>query len=87
MRADDVHRVFIGFLNLFAGSRFNIFVDVYGTDAGTYPITRLSQFVQSTSRLVNIQDPAYFVSNDPAHVDAGVLSMVRRRRRRPESDL
>ena len=68
MRADDVHRVFLGFLNLFAGARYNIFADVYGADAGTYPITRLSQFVQSTPRLVNIQDPAYFVSNDPAHV-------------------
>ena len=68
MRADDVHRVFLGFLNLSTGSRFNIFADVYGADAGTYPITRLSQFVQVTPRLVNIQDPAYFVSNDPAHV-------------------
>ncbi|HKW02073.1 MAG TPA: hypothetical protein VJN96_19785 [Vicinamibacterales bacterium] len=68
MRADDVHRVFLGFLNLSTGSRSNIFVDVYGADAGTYPITRLSQFVQVTPRLVNIQDPTYFVSNDPAHV-------------------
>src|SRR5215831_4611000 len=68
MRADDVHRVFVGFLNLFAGSRFNIFIDVYGDDAGTYPITRLSQFVQTTTRVVNIQDPAYFVGLDPAHV-------------------
>jgi hypothetical protein len=67
-RADDVHRVFLGFLNLFAGSLYNMFIDVYGTEMGTYPITRLSQFVQATPNLVNIEDAAYFVNGDPTHV-------------------
>ena len=52
LAADDVHRVFIGFLNLFIGTtrvfRGNLFVEVYGPDVGTYPISRLSQFVQAT---------------------------------------
>jgi len=70
--ADDVNRVFIGYLNLFSGStnvfRGNMFVDVYSADAGTYPIVRPGQFVQATTRLVNIQDPAYFLTNSPARV-------------------
>lgn len=72
LRADDVHRVFIGFLNLFNGAtnvfRGNLFVDVYASSAGTAPVARLSQFVQATSRIVNIHDPAYFLSLDPARV-------------------
>jgi hypothetical protein len=73
LRVDDVHRVAIGFLNVFnpAGAsvlRGNLFADVYASDAGTYPITRLSQFVQTTTKLVNIQDAAFFVSGDISHV-------------------
>src|SRR5262249_13080628 len=71
-RADDVHRVFVGFLNLFNGAasvfRGNIFADVYTSEAGAYPIAQLSPTVQATSRLVNIQDPAYFTSGDIARV-------------------
>jgi hypothetical protein len=73
LRVDDVHRVAIGFLNLFNTSgasvlRGNLFADVYTSEAGTQPIKRLSQFAQATTRLVNIQDPAYFVSGDATHV-------------------
>jgi hypothetical protein len=73
LRADDVHCVAIGFLNLFNAAntsvlRGNLFVDVYASDAGTYPVTRLSQFVQATTRLVNIEDPAFFLTSDVSHV-------------------
>jgi hypothetical protein len=70
--ADDVQRVFIGFLNLFNGetrvSRGNLFVDVYTSDVGTYPVVRLSQFVQATSRLVNIHDPTFTLTNQATRV-------------------
>jgi len=70
--ADDVNRVFIGFLNLFSGSanvfRGNMFVDGYSADAGTYPIVRPGQFTQATTRLVNIHDPGYFLTSNPSRV-------------------
>jgi hypothetical protein len=70
--ADDVNRVFVGFLNIFAGSirvlRGNLFVDVYSRDAGSYPIVRPDQFLQATTRLVNIHDPTYFLTGDATHV-------------------
>ncbi|MGH9203536.1 MAG: choice-of-anchor X domain-containing protein, partial [Vicinamibacterales bacterium] len=70
--SDDVHRVFIGFLNLFNGEtrvfRGNLFVDVYTNELGVYPIVRLSQFVQATSRLVNIHDPTYFLTSGATRV-------------------
>lgn len=62
---DDVHRVFIGFLNVFNGdarTRYNLFVDVYTSLVGEYPVSRLSQFVQATTRVVNIHDAAFFAS-------------------------
>ena len=43
MRADDVHRAFVGFLNLFGTTnvfRGNIFADVYASEAGTFPVAR-----------------------------------------------
>ena len=65
---DDVNRVFIGFLNVFNGStatiRGNLFVDVYTTVMGVYPVSRLSQFVQATTRVVNIHDAGYFTSRN-----------------------
>lgn len=71
-RADDVHRVFIGFLNLFSGTtnvfRGNMFISVHTPDLGTPGITRVSQFVQATSRVVNIQDAGYFVNRDAARI-------------------
>lgn len=71
-KADDVHRVFVGFLNLFNGTtsvfRGNIFTDVYTSEAGRYPIAQLSPTIQATTRLVNIHDPAYFTSGDIARV-------------------
>jgi hypothetical protein len=70
--ADDVNRVFIGFLNLFSGAsnvfRGNLFAEVYTDDAGTYPIVRLDPFLQATTRLVNIHDPGYFATADPRRV-------------------
>jgi len=68
---DDVNRVFVGFLDIFNGTarmRFNLFVDVYTSVVGEYPITRLSQFVQATTRLVNIHSPAYFASRNIVNV-------------------
>lgn len=72
MQPDDVHRVFVGYLNLFNGAtvaqRLNVFADVYADDVGRFPIARLSQFAQATSKLVNIQDATYFLSGDASHV-------------------
>jgi hypothetical protein len=72
LRADDVHRVAIGFLNLFNGTtnvfRGNLFVDVSGPDIPDYPITTFSPFVQATPLLVNIHDPAYFVASDTTRI-------------------
>jgi probable HAF family extracellular repeat protein len=66
--ADDVNRVFIGYLNLFNGAtrvfRGNLFVDVYSPDVGSYPIASLSPFVQATARVVNIHAPTYFSTLD-----------------------
>jgi hypothetical protein len=63
---DDVNRVFVGFLNVFNDTtrtmRGNLFVDVYSSDIGVYPVTRLTQFVQATTRIVNIHDAGYFTS-------------------------
>jgi hypothetical protein len=71
-RADDVNRVFFGFLNVFAGStnvlRGNMFISVHTSDLGTPGVTRLSEFVQATSRVVNIQDAAYFINRDVTRV-------------------
>jgi len=65
---DDVNRVAIGFLNVFNGStrlfRGNLFVDVYTSVMGVYPFVRLSQFVQASTRVVNIHDATYFVRRD-----------------------
>jgi hypothetical protein len=64
----DVHRVFVGFLNLAAGTttvfRGNIFVDVYTPEVGVYSVARISPDVQATTRLVNINDPASFPTVD-----------------------
>lgn len=55
MVGSDVHRVFVGFLNLLAGTttvfRGNIFIDVYTPEVGTYPLARISPDVQATTRL------------------------------------
>ena len=71
-RADDVQRVFFGFLNLFAGAtnvfRGNMFINIYSQDLGTPGVTRLSEFVQATSRVVNIHDAGYFVNRDVTRV-------------------
>jgi hypothetical protein len=62
-RADDVQRVFVGFLNVFNGStsvlRGNMFADVHTADVGTPPIAQLGPDVQATARLVNLVDPQY----------------------------
>src|SRR5262245_37461350 len=70
LRADDVQRVFVGFLNLMNGStrvvRLNIFASVYSGAVPAVPISPLSGIAQSTSRLVNIVDPDYLAdSNTP----------------------
>ena len=72
VQVNDVHRVFIGFLNLFNGTtsvfRGNLFVDVFGSDVPSYPIRSFSPFVQATPLLVNIHDPAFFTSPDTSRI-------------------
>ena len=69
---DDAFRVFIGYLNLFNGEsrtlRGNLFVDVHTPEIGDYPVTRLSQFVQTTTRLVNIHHATVFTNRNIATV-------------------
>jgi hypothetical protein len=71
-RADDVHRVFVGFVNIFNGAtnvmRGNMFISVYTADLGTPGITRLGQFVQATPRVVNIHDAGFFVNREPTRI-------------------
>ena len=66
LRADDVQRVFAGFLDLFNGAtrvaRANIFADVYIPEAGSWPVLQLSPTVQASSRVVNLVWPAYFTT-------------------------
>ena len=63
-----MNRVAIGFLDIFDGAtrvfRGNLFIDVYTEDIGDYPVVRLAQFVQATSRLVNIEDAGFFTNRD-----------------------
>ncbi len=63
LRADDVQRVFVGFLTLFNGAtsvlRVNMFVDVHTPEVGTSAIVRLAPDAQATSRVLNIVDPQY----------------------------
>ncbi|MBZ5560719.1 MAG: hypothetical protein LAO77_25985 [Acidobacteriia bacterium] len=63
--ADDVQRVFVGYLDVMNGSLHvlhgNIFASVYTSDVGTTPITQRSPTLQFTSRVVNIYDPSFFV--------------------------
>src|SRR5205823_10224773 len=63
MTADDVQRVFIGFLTVTNGAstvlRGNIFATIYSPDLGTPLITPISPTFQMTSRVVNMWDPNY----------------------------
>jgi hypothetical protein len=63
MRADDVQRVFVGFLTLFNGTtsalRANMFADVHTPEVGAVDIVRLAPDAQATSRVFNIDDPQY----------------------------
>ena len=72
LRADDVQRVFVGFLNLFNGStsvfRGNIFADVHTANIGTPAIVQLAPDVQATSRLVNLVDSEYLTDGNVRRV-------------------
>jgi hypothetical protein len=63
LRADDVQRVFVGFLTLFNGStsvfRGNMFADVHTAEVGAFDIVRLAPDAQATSRVFNLADPQY----------------------------
>jgi hypothetical protein len=65
LRSDDVQRVTVGFLNVMNGStsvsRLNVFASVYTNNVGTTLITQLASNIQTTSRVVNIYDPSFFV--------------------------
>ena len=72
LRPDDVQRVFVGFLNVFAGTtsvfRGNMFADVYTADIGTTTIAQLAPDVQATSRLVNLVDPLFLTDGNARRV-------------------
>ena len=72
LRADDVQRVFVGFLTLFNGPtsvfRGNMFADVHSPDVGTFDIVQLAGDVQATARLVNIHDPLYLTDGNVRRV-------------------
>jgi hypothetical protein len=63
LRADDVQRVFVGYLNVFNDTtrvlRGNMFADVLTPDINRPQITQLAPDLQATSNLVNIVDPQY----------------------------
>jgi hypothetical protein len=68
LRADDVQRYFVGFLDVFIGTtrvlRGNMFVDVYSPALGTFAIDRLASDAQATARVLNIVDPLYLSDGD-----------------------
>src|SRR5262249_40522030 len=68
LRADDVQRYFVGFLDVFNGAtrvlRGNMFVDVYTPDIGTFPIDRLAPDAQATARVLNIVDPSFLADGN-----------------------
>lgn len=67
---DDIQRVLLGTLAVFAGTaatpltRYNMLVDVYSPQIGTWTVRQLAPDVQATSRVVNIVDSGYFGNND-----------------------
>src|SRR5262245_49513660 len=72
LRADDVQRYFVGFLDVFNGStrvlRGNMFVDVYTPAVGTMTIQRLASDAQGTARVLNIVDPSFLTDNNVRRV-------------------
>ena len=72
LRADDVQRYFVGFLDVFNGStrvlRGNMFVDVHTPDVGTPAIDRLGPDAQATARVVNLVDPAFLADGNVRRV-------------------
>jgi hypothetical protein len=72
LRADDVQRVFVGFLTLFNGAasvfRGNMFADVHTPEVGTFDIARLGPDAQATFRVVNMIDPQYLSDNNVRRV-------------------
>jgi hypothetical protein len=72
LRADDVQRVFVGFLNVLSGAtrvlRGNMFAEVYTPDIPAEPIVRLAPGAQATSRIVNIVDPSFLADADVRRV-------------------
>ena len=72
VRADDVQRPFVGFLNVFFGStsafRGNIFVDVYTPEIGTPAIDSLGTDAQATERVVNVIDALFMADGNVRRV-------------------
>lgn len=72
LRADDVQRPFVGFLNVFFGTtnafRGNIFVDVYTPEIGTPAIEPLGPDAQATERVVNLVDPLFMADGNVRRV-------------------
>lgn len=72
VRADDVQRPFVGFLNVFFGStsafRGNIFVDVYTPEIGTPAIDSLGPDAQATERVVNVIDALFMADGNVRRV-------------------
>jgi hypothetical protein len=72
LRPDDVHRVFLGYLDLFVGTtnvlRLNLFTAVSGADVPPQPIAQLSPSIQAAPHIVNIAEPAFFQTFIPSLV-------------------
>jgi hypothetical protein len=70
LRDDDVFRLFIGYIRPYAGAttpgRYNIFIDVLGSQVPSLPVTRDAPDMQHTDYLVNIAMPSAFPpASDP----------------------
>jgi hypothetical protein len=72
MQADDVQRVFVGFLDLYNGAtrvfHGNMFVDVYTADIPQVPIEQLAADAQATDHLFNIVDSGVQTDGDARRV-------------------
>jgi hypothetical protein len=70
LRDDDVFRLFIGYMRPYGGtaapSRYNTFIDVFGSQVPSFPVTRDAPDMQHTDYLVNFTMPSAFPpASDP----------------------
>ncbi len=72
IQTDDVHRPFVGFLNLYQATtvafRGNVFAEVFDSGIPLLAVTNVAADVQYTLYVANIHDPAFFSSFDVTRV-------------------